>query len=111
MDQRVEMGRVLGDWKRSGLSLRAFGRRKGLTYTKLVYWRRKFDAGMRDEEAPAVRRSSERWLPVRVVPNPIAGGETRAVYEVWLANGLRVGVNAGFDAEELTRLVQALSAC
>jgi hypothetical protein len=111
MDQRVEMGRVLGDWKRSGLSLRAFGRRKGLAYTKLVYWRRKLHSGTRNEEEPAVGRSLERWLPVRVVPSPIAGGDARAVYEVWLANGLRVGVSAGFDAEELTRLVQALSSC
>jgi len=48
---------------------------------------------------------------VRVVPSPIAGGETRSSYEIRLANGLRVGVSAGFDAEELARLVQALSAC
>jgi len=111
MEQRVEMGRVLGDWKRSGLSLREFGRRKGLAYTKLVYWRRKLDAETPEQEGRPAGRALDRWLPVRVVPSPIAGGETRSSYEIRLANGLRVGVSAGFDAEELTRLVQALSAC
>lgn len=111
MDQRAEMGRVLGDWRRSGLSLRAFGRRKGLPYAKLVYWRRKLDAESGEQESRAAGRALDRWLPVRVVPNPIISAEVRAAYEVRLANGLRVGVSAGFDAEELTRLVQALSSC
>jgi len=76
-----------------------------------VYWRRKLDAETSDKEGPAAGRSVDRWVPVRVIPSPVAGAEGRAAYEVRLANGLRVGVNAGFDAEELTRLVQALSSC
>lgn len=111
MDQEARMRRLLAVWKRSGLSLRKFGELKGLTYTTLVYWRRKLHPQTSEKKGPAAQGSSSRWLPVRVVPSPIPGADGQATYEVRLANGVRVGVNTGFDAEELTRLVQALSSC
>jgi len=110
MDRQVEMQKLLANWKRSGLSLREFGRRKGLAYTKLVYWRRKFHPEIEQEQS-ASARSSDRWLPVQVVRDPVASADGMAVYAIRLCNGLRVDVTTGFDAEELTRLVQALSSC
>jgi transposase-like protein len=111
MDQQVEMRKLLADWKRSGLSLRELGRRKGIAYAKLLYWRRKLQREKSEREAPAAGISAERWLPVRVVPSPVESPEGKAGYEVRLANGIRIGVTDGFEGKELTRLVQVLASC
>lgn len=110
MDGQVEMRKLLEDWRRSGLSLREFGRRKGLGYAKLVYWRRKLRLKRQRSEVADGAQVADRWLPVRVIPSSV-GADGTAAYEVRLANGLRVGVAAGFDAGELSRLMQVLASC
>jgi len=36
-----EMKATLSRWEKSGLSLRAFGEREGISYSKLTYWKRR----------------------------------------------------------------------
>jgi hypothetical protein len=102
MTVKQEMVEVFERWKASGLSLRAFGAREGVSYSKLQYWHRKF------RDAKSEQRKGE-LTPIRVVSGE-ADPEPQ-VFEVCLANGVGLGVPAGFDEGELQRLIGVLSAC
>ena len=96
-----EMHAILSRWKESGLSLRAFGIREGVSYSQLVYWRRRLE--------PA--KEKVELAPVRVVPAedpPAAKSETIAV---WLPNGVSLHVPPGASSAELGRLVEILAQC
>jgi hypothetical protein len=104
MTVKQEMVEVFARWKSSGLSLRAFGGREGLSYSKLQYWHRKF------READLVQKKAE-LAPIRVMPEASVADPEPQVFEVCLANGVGLGVPAGFDEGELQRLIGVLSAC
>jgi transposase-like protein len=113
MGRKNEMREVFARWRESGQSLRAFSRREGIAYAKLMYWRRKF----RQEEGPAAedrgkRAAGERrgLVPVRVVPDePASSGE--AWFEIRTGNGHALRVPPGCDEGELRRLVLVLASC
>ena len=103
-----QMRATFARWEESGLSLRAFGKREGITYSKLIYWRRRF----REEESGDHWRKDQgasAFAPVNVVPD--APQIAVNAIAVWLANGVSLEVPAGFDEGELRRLVGILSAC
>ena len=104
-----EMGDAIARWKRSGLSLRKFGEREGLSYWKLHYWRRKLDGAGAEPKTRRNRRAKIELSPVRVVEESPA--TERGGIEVWLTNGISLEVPAGFHEDELRRLVGVLTTC
>lgn len=87
--------RVLRRWKASGLSQAAFCRRAGITTVTLGRWRREFGDG----------DGGPRGGFVEVRLGPSAGS---AAYDLELASGRHLRIPAGFDAQELERLLAVL---
>jgi hypothetical protein len=84
-------------WGRSGLSVRAFCTRHGLTQASFYLWRRELQR--RDEETVS-------FVPVEVVasePSGLTGG-----IEILLAGKRRVRVKPGFDVVTLQRVIAVL---
>ncbi len=100
-----EMRAMFERWTASGLSLQGFGKREGVAYSKLLYWRRKF----RDEEG--AEGAEAELVPVRVVADGVAVQTKPELIGVWLPNGVALEVPLGLDGGELERLVQVLSSC
>ena len=42
MKRAEEMRELFARWEKSGQSLMAFGKKEGVSYSRLLYWRRKF---------------------------------------------------------------------
>ncbi len=108
--------RTLRQWRRSGLSVRAFCLQCGLTEPSFYAWRR--IVAERDQESARVRAEPERdsvrraapasddapaFVPVRVIEMP-----TQAAFEVVLERGRVVRVLRGFDATTLRQLLAVL---
>ena len=105
MSKQDEMAALFAKWRESGQSLMAFGRSEGVPYSRLLYWRRKFERREAGRAAPA----SVELLPVTLTRDP---EPTLALaFEVRLENGLALGVADGFEELELQRLVATLRAC
>jgi hypothetical protein len=98
-DERKEKQwrRRIAEWRTSGLSVRAFCARRGLTTPSFYAWRRVLE--QRDAERPA-------FVPVRVVPDgpPACAG----TLEVVLAGGRIVRVTPNFDAATLRQVLAVL---
>ena len=100
----------LRQWRRSGLTIRAFCQQHGLTEASFYAWRRTL--GQRDQEVqrrprPARNRPTDLapvFVPVRVVPVPVSA----AALEVVLGPGRVVRVPAGFDAATLRQFLAVL---
>jgi len=104
---------VMSRWEASGLSLRRFGVKEGIPYSKLVYWRRKLrgrKAG-RKKTASSRRKSTASLVPVQVVPDETPANSPVSPFSIWLGNGMALDVPAGFDEGEVRRLVDLLSSC
>ena len=89
--------RWIGEWQASGLSVRAFCQRRGLTVASFYAWRRVL-------ERRAVEQA--KFVPVQVVADavPVLTGNL----EVVLADGRVVRVAPGFDAATLRQLLAVL---
>jgi hypothetical protein len=98
-DQRKERQwhRWIDQWRASGLSVRAFCARHGLTTASFYNWRRVLE-----------RRAAEQVLfaPVQVVADAFPT-QTSAL-EVVLSDGRVVRVTPGFDAATLRQLLAVL---
>ncbi len=89
----------LDKWKSSGLSLRAFGEREGLSVNTLWYWKRRI--------LGAKTRPVLELVPVVVAPKaPVQ--ERKALYELVLRSGHTLRVPADFDDKTLRRLLDTL---
>lgn len=108
--------RTFRQWRRSGLSVRAFCAEHGLAEPSFYAWRR--IVAQRDQEAARVRTSPERdslrrevpadddapvFVPLRVIDT-----STQAAFEVVLERGRVVRVLRGFDANTLRQLLAVL---
>ena len=101
---RVQMGRVVGRWRRSGLSAAAFCRRQGIQAQRLSYWRRVIgDAG--PARARGRRRAPAVLAPVHVVD--LASGASAGI-EVLLASGDRLVLHEGARREWLREVLLVL---
>lgn len=98
-DQRKEQQwrRWIQNWRYSGLSVRAFCARHGLTPANFYAWRRELQR--RNAAPPA-------FVPVCVVPDHGSARDGRV--EVVLRGGRAVRVGPGFDAETLRQLLAVL---
>ncbi|HZY89816.1 MAG TPA: hypothetical protein VFE78_33650 [Gemmataceae bacterium] len=98
-DERKERQwrRWIGEWQASGLSVRAFCDRRGLTVASFYAWRRVLE-----------RRAAEKaaFVPVQVVADAVPT-QTNAL-EVVLTDGRTVRVATGFDAATLRQLLAVL---
>jgi len=102
-----QMRRVLAGWKRSGLTLREFGEKRGIPPSTLSWWRQVFRrAG--DEEGNGA--AAETPVVFTEVPKPAKAARTPAVLEIILPGGHIVRVPAGADTDTLQRVLQALQA-
>jgi hypothetical protein len=86
----------LDAWRRSGLSVRAFCSRHGLSQPNFYAWRRELDR--RDAAGPA-------FLPVQVLADAVP---TEAPLAVVLPGGRTIRVGPGFDATTLRQLLAVL---
>ena len=98
-DERKEQEwrRWIGEWRASGLSVRAFCERRGLATHRFYYWRRVLE-----------RRPVEKaaFVPVQVVADPFPA--LTSALELVLVNGRIVRVAPGFDAATLRQLLTVL---
>ena len=100
-----QMRRVLARWQRSGLTLREFGEKRGISLSTLSWWRRVFrHAG--DEEGNGA--AAENAVVFTEVPPPANVPRTPAVLEIVLHSGHVVRVPAGADTDTLQRVLQVL---
>jgi hypothetical protein len=98
-DERKEQQwrRWIGEWRASGLSVRAFCDRRGLAIPTFYAWRRVLER--RAAEKPA-------FAPVQVVADAVP--VQSAGLEVVLAGGRTARVAPGFDAATLRQLLAVL---
>jgi hypothetical protein len=87
----------IGEWRASGLSVRAFCERRGLTTHRFYYWRRVLERR---------RAAKPAFLPVQFVADALPA-QTSAL-ELVLANGRSVRVAPGFDEATLRQLLMVL---
>src|SRR5262245_15576524 len=89
--------RWIGEWQASGLSVRTFCQRRGLTIASFYAWRRVLQ-----------RRDAERatFVPVQVLSD--AGPTQASALEVVLTDGRTVRVAPGFDVATLRQLLAVL---
>ena len=107
--------RTFRQWRRSGLSVRAFCAEHGLAEPSFYAWRR--IVAERDQESARVRAKPERSVrraasasddaPV-FVPLRVIDVATQAAIEVILERGRVVRVLRGFDTETLRQLLAIL---
>jgi transcriptional regulator with XRE-family HTH domain len=93
----AQRAQILTDYRRSGLTQKAFAAQAGLGHSTLTLWLRKATA---DESAV-----SPTFIPV---PNLLPAPRAAATYRLQFPRGLTVEVAPGFDAEELSALLQVV---
>jgi len=118
---------ILEEWVQSGLSVAAFCRQRGLSYSTMKGWLYKPGISRAIESAHRARRavltkpaelrersvSSPKFVPVQLVQSsglPVGPTAERQAIAVVLAGGRRVVVDQGFDPETLRQVVAALEA-
>jgi transposase-like protein len=103
---RERWERIVDEWRRTGLGVRAFCRKRGLSEHSFYVWRRKLSgagtAGRRDGELAAAREAG--FLPVRVVSR----GPAAAGIEIEFPTGHVIRAGADADPEALARAVALL---
>lgn len=93
---------LVGDWKRSGLTLHEFCARRGLKPATLSWWRQ--EMRRRGAELP-------QSAGVKLVEITRNGAATDQGFEIELASGVRLRVPMRFDAVALKQLLGVLGAC
>lgn len=86
------------DWQRSGLSIRDFCARRGLSQPSFYAWRSELQR--RDSEQPL-------FVPIRSLADDLTVDGVPAL-EVFLTSGRRIRVAPGFDAATLRQLLVVL---
>lgn len=101
-ERRRQWKEAVDRWRESGLSMRAFAAREGLSAQALRYWRHRF------AEEPEVE-----FAPVKVVEPvvPRSAASEAPVFDVRFGDSTGIGVPAGFDEAELRRLISVVRSC
>lgn len=85
-------------WRSSGLSMRGYCRREGISFNGLRYWKAKIQGG------PSRRRA------VKLPASLAATVDAAQLIEVVVADRFTVKVPHGFEGSEFQRLVRSLEA-
>ena len=96
---RIEAERLVLEFKQSGQTRNAFCAQHGLSVAALDKYRRR---------PPATLPGRERLLPVELAPDQTSALKPNSALWVELAGGRRIGVEIGFDAVTLERLIGLL---
>ena len=101
--------RLIAEWRRSQLNIRAFCRQRQLSEASFHAWRRTL--AERDREQSTRRRQPSRkqlpaFVPLRVVPEE--SGRASDI-EVVLPSGPVLRVHSGFDVEALRQVLAVLA--
>ncbi|MBL4849490.1 MAG: hypothetical protein JKY65_28505, partial [Planctomycetes bacterium] len=105
---------LFAEQERSGLSLYAFARKEGISYSTLVPWRRRFaaevkkaglkkaglkKAGPKKAKAKAGEAidTTPQFLPVSIEATSLAPSSSQEVCEVRLRSGHELRIPPGFD--------------
>src|SRR4051794_29489111 len=92
--------RMIQQWRRSGLSARAFCQQHGLSEPNFYAWRRT----LADRDAEAIA-----FVPVEVLPEPSPPANTAGPgLELLLPGGRVLRIGPGFDGPTLRRLLAVL---
>lgn len=97
---------VLADWKKSGLGVREFCRRRQIRESAFWFWKREIpDRERRRREIRQAKPAKPilRFLPVRVVKDPVS----RVPLEI-LAGGRTLRILGDFDPGVLRRVLGVL---
>lgn len=103
---------ILAEQRESGLSVRAFGKARGIPAGTLSFWRHQLRK--RDTARRGKRKTKPAFVPVQVVeesatrPAPVT---PCAGYEVDLGGGRVLRLPADFDDGRVAALVRAVAAC
>ena len=99
----VEARGVLEAWRKSGASVEAFARARGLVPQRLYWWKRKLGIAGRKDRAELV--------PVRLAERPLDGaadGRRGEPVTVLLRSGHMLKVGRDFDESTFARVVALL---
>lgn len=97
---------IVADWKKSGLGIRDFCRRRRLRETAFWFWKRELpDRERRRRELRQVKpaKPALRILPVRIVKEPVSG----APLEI-LSGGRTLRIPGDFDPAVLRKVLGVL---
>lgn len=111
MKRAEEMRAVFARFENSEQTLKAFAAREGISYTTILYWRRRLRDGANEKGPGRKAQESVVLTPVHVVSDPASVDCRSERFQVWLANGVSLEVPSGFEEGELQRLVGVLSTC
>ena len=100
-----EMGLVLADWQRGGLTLREFAEQRGIPVSTLRWWRRVFRAAGAEELHGTAAENAVVFTEVRPPANVL---RAPAVLEIVVPSGDLVRVPAGADSATLRQVLAAL---
>jgi transposase-like protein len=108
---RAEVATLVAGFVQSGLSRTEYCRQHGLSLSTLNRHRKGasdrsgIKSGLVTHASPAVS-----LIPVDVMDSELAHKSPRIALCIELSGGRRIGVDAGFDAETLRRLIAVLEA-
>jgi len=96
---RIEAQHLVLEFKQSGLTRQAFCAQHGLSVASLDKYRRR---------PAAILEGCDRLLPVELAPDQASAFKANSTLWVELIGGRRIGVEIGFDAATLGRLIGLL---
>lgn len=103
---------LIEEQKRGGQGVREFAAARGLSPWSLYKWRRRLrrdEAGQNaSEERAALAGASLELVAVEVVEERVVANGPASGFEVCVGAQMSVRVPSGFDAAELTRLLQVV---
>jgi len=97
---------ILADWKKSGLGVREFCRRRRVRESAFWFWRKEIperERRRRERRAAAPGKRTFRILPVRVVETPASKGPIEI-----LSGGRTLRVAGDFDPALLRKVLSVL---
>jgi hypothetical protein len=102
--------RLIAEWRRSQLNIRAFCEERQLSEPSFHAWRRTLAERAREQTARRRRQASREQLPafVPLQVTPEVSDDASGI-EVVLASGHVLRVRSGFDVETLRQLLAVLA--
>lgn len=108
--------RLVREQERSGLTIRAFARSRGMAAGTLSFWRH--ELRQRDAAAARDKSAEPQFVPVHVLADEAPSGvrspaasSRRSSYEVLLGRGRVLRLPPDFDDSRVAALVRAVASC
>jgi hypothetical protein len=105
--RRAEWAERVGQWRRSGLTAKAFARVAGVNAGSLTHWAWRLG---RDARRAGAAARAAGTPPVAALVEITAAGGSDERFELELGSGRRLRIPAAFDPVALERLLAVLEA-